>query len=102
MFDLGLAPVAMSFVGASNKDDLKRIRELRSLYGETWPSQWLKSRNLEDWGDAWMEKYREYQKDPGLCPDPPGNQFPGPLISNNGVKGASPLAGLGGAQGLNL
>jgi type IV secretion system protein VirB4 len=59
LFDLGLAPVALSFTGASNKDDLKRIRELQSLHGETWPSHWLKSRNLEDWGDLWLEKYDE-------------------------------------------
>jgi type IV secretion system protein VirB4 len=59
LFDLGLAPVAMSFVGASNKDDLKQIRELQSLYGETWPSHWLKYRNLGDWGDAWLEKFEE-------------------------------------------
>ncbi|MDR3354141.1 MAG: DUF87 domain-containing protein, partial [Synergistaceae bacterium] len=59
LFDLGLAPVAMSFVGASNKDDLKTIRELRALYGETWPSHWLKYRTLADWGNLWLEKYNE-------------------------------------------
>jgi type IV secretion system protein VirB4 len=59
LFDLGLAPVALSFTGASNKDDLKRIRELQSLHGETWPSHWLKSRNLPDWGDLWLEKFEE-------------------------------------------
>jgi type IV secretion system protein VirB4 len=59
LFDLGLAPVALSFTGASNKDDLKRIRELQALHGETWPSHWLKSRNLGDWGDLWLEKYAE-------------------------------------------
>jgi type IV secretion system protein VirB4 len=59
LFDLGLAPVAMSFVGASGRDDLKKIRELRALHGETWPSHWLKSRNLEDWGDLWLEKFEE-------------------------------------------
>jgi type IV secretion system protein VirB4 len=57
LFDLGLAPVALSFTGASNKDDLKKIRELQSVHGETWPSWWLKSRNLGDWGDLWLEKY---------------------------------------------
>jgi type IV secretion system protein VirB4 len=78
MFDLGLAPVALSFVGASNKDDLKAIRALKEQHGVEWPMHWLHSRDLADWGDAWMEKYRE---------------------KTNGVKGTSPLAGLGGAQG---
>jgi type IV secretion system protein VirB4 len=59
LFDLGLAPVALSFTGASNRDDLKRIRELRSIYGAEWPVHWLKLRELPDWGDLWLEKYKE-------------------------------------------
>jgi type IV secretory pathway VirB4 component len=58
MFDLGLAPVAMSFVGASNKDDLKAIRALKEQHGAEWPAYWLHSRDLADWGEAWQEKYR--------------------------------------------
>jgi type IV secretion system protein VirB4 len=59
LFDLGLAPVALSFVGASNKNDLKQIRELRAIHGQEWPAHWLRRRNLPDWGDLWLEKYRE-------------------------------------------
>lgn len=60
LFDLGLAPVTLSFVGASNKDDLKKIRELEKLQGPEWPAQWLKLRGLEDWGELWGEKYAEW------------------------------------------
>jgi type IV secretion system protein VirB4 len=77
LFDLGLAPVALSFVGASNKDDLKAIRELQRRHGGKWPVYWLESRGLADWGKAWAERYAVL----------------------NGVEGTSPLAGLGGAQG---
>jgi type IV secretion system protein VirB4 len=63
LFNLGLAPVALSFVGASNKTDLKVIRELQRQYGEEWPSHWLSSRGLEDWGGAWLEKYGEMKKE---------------------------------------
>ncbi|MDR3355345.1 MAG: hypothetical protein LBO21_09915 [Synergistaceae bacterium] len=59
LFDLGLAPVAMSFVGSSNKDDLKAVRELQARHGEKWPAYWLRSRDLSDWGDLWLEKYGE-------------------------------------------
>ncbi|MDR0653533.1 MAG: DUF87 domain-containing protein [Synergistaceae bacterium] len=59
LFDLGLAPVALSFTGSSNRDDLKKIREMQSIYGAEWPAHWLKFRGLEDWGDLWIEKYRE-------------------------------------------
>jgi type IV secretion system protein VirB4 len=77
LFDLGLAPVALSFVGASNKDDLKAIRALKERYGKEWPVYWLESRGLADWGKAWAERHAIL----------------------NGVEGTSPLAGLGGAQG---
>jgi type IV secretion system protein VirB4 len=77
MFDLGLAPVALSFTGAGGKDDLKKIRELRHIHGEEWPAHWLRSRGLADWGDAWMEKYKKI----------------------NRVQGACSLAGSGGARG---
>lgn len=59
LFDLGLAPVALSFTGASGKDDLKAIRELQRLYGATWPAHWLKARGLSDWGEAWLKRYTE-------------------------------------------
>jgi type IV secretion system protein VirB4 len=59
LFDLGLAPVALSFVGASNKDDLKIIRELQRQHGSEWPAHWLESRGMSDWGDAWLREYRK-------------------------------------------
>jgi hypothetical protein len=65
MFDLGLAPVALSFAGAGGKDDLKAIRALKEKYGEEWPAHWLRSRGLADWGDAWMEKYKKNKEGPG-------------------------------------
>jgi len=60
LFDLGLGEVALSFVGAAGKDDLKAIRSLIKIYGEKWPSAWLEQRGLSDWGEAWLEKYEEY------------------------------------------
>lgn len=59
LFDLGLAPVALSFVGASGKDDLKAIRELQKLHGAKWPAHWLRSRGHADWGEAWLNRYVE-------------------------------------------
>lgn len=48
LFDMSLGPFALSFVGASGKEDLKRIRELRSEHGRDWPTQWLKTRGVQD------------------------------------------------------
>ncbi|MBB3747166.1 type IV secretion system protein VirB4 [Rhizobium sp. BK591] len=46
LFDMALGPVALSFVGASGKEDLKRIRSLHLEYGATWPLHWLQQRGI--------------------------------------------------------
>jgi len=48
LFDMSLGPVALSFVGVSGKEDLKRIRVLKSNHGEDWPVRWLESRGVPD------------------------------------------------------
>jgi type IV secretion system protein VirB4 len=46
LFDMALGPVALSFVGASGKNDLKRIEELRATQGRDWPVRWLEERGV--------------------------------------------------------
>jgi type IV secretion system protein VirB4 len=48
LFDMSLGPVTLSFVGASGKDDLKRIRALRSEHGQDWPAHWLELRGVQN------------------------------------------------------
>ncbi|MBB3464512.1 conjugal transfer protein TrbE [Rhizobium sp. BK377] len=48
LFDMALGPLTLSFVGASGKDDLKRIRKLRGEHADEWPSIWLKERGVSD------------------------------------------------------
>ncbi|MDL2406156.1 conjugal transfer protein TrbE [Rhizobium calliandrae] len=48
LFDMSLGPVALSFVGASGKEALKRIRALKSTHGQEWPIHWLQSRGVQD------------------------------------------------------
>lgn len=48
LFQLGLGPVALSFVGASDKESIARIRLLKSQYGRDWPGHWLRERNVQD------------------------------------------------------
>lgn len=47
VFDLALGPVALSFVGASDKDNLRRVRELVAAHGKEWPLFWLKERGVK-------------------------------------------------------
>lgn len=44
LFDMSLGPVALSFVGASGKDDLKHILSLHRKHGPNWPARWLELR----------------------------------------------------------
>jgi type IV secretion system protein VirB4 len=46
LFDMALGPVALSFAGASGKDDLKRIQQLRLDHGPNWPAAWLTERRI--------------------------------------------------------
>ena len=48
LFDMALGPIPLSFVGASGKDDIKRIDELRVHHGDEWPVHWLKERGIEN------------------------------------------------------
>lgn len=48
LFDMALGPVTLSFVGASGKDDLARIAELRQAHGPIWPARWLELRGVAD------------------------------------------------------
>jgi type IV secretion system protein VirB4 len=43
---MALGPVALSFVGASGKEDLKRIRALHFEHGAAWPLHWLQQRGI--------------------------------------------------------
>lgn len=45
-FNLLLGPVALAFVGASDKDSIGRIKELRTLHGQSWPGKWLEERGI--------------------------------------------------------
>ncbi|MDQ0561873.1 type IV secretion system protein VirB4 [Rhizobium mesoamericanum] len=48
LFDMALGPIALSFVGASSKQDLKRIRALKAEHGHVWPIHWLETRGVHD------------------------------------------------------
>ena len=47
LFDLGLGPVALSFVAVSDKESLNRISELEQQHGSLWPREWLRYRGVE-------------------------------------------------------
>lgn len=48
LFDMALGPITLSFVGAAGKDDIKRIEELHTHYGDEWPRHWLQTRGIEN------------------------------------------------------
>jgi type IV secretion system protein VirB4 len=54
LYDLALGPLAMAFVGASDKDSVAAIRSLESKHGAGWVNEWLTTRgiNLADYGVA--------------------------------------------------
>jgi type IV secretion system protein VirB4 len=57
LFELGLGPVALSFVGAGSKEDIARINSLREEHGDEWVYHWLLGRGLRAEADAWLKGY---------------------------------------------
>ncbi|MGA0565365.1 conjugal transfer protein TrbE [Ancylobacter sp. VNQ12] len=48
LFDMALGPIALSFAGASGKEDLKQIAALKAEHGDSWPARWLQQRGIGD------------------------------------------------------
>ena len=63
VFNLGLGPVTLAFVGASSGNELRRVRELKKQYGREWPVEWLKERDLPDWAEEWRKVDHELHTD---------------------------------------
>lgn len=47
LYELALGPLALSFVGASDKDSVAAIKGLEAQYGEHWVHEWLDGRGLK-------------------------------------------------------
>ncbi len=54
VFELGLGPVALSFIGASGREDIAAIRSLIAESPNSWPAKWLAARGRNDWANAWL------------------------------------------------
>lgn len=50
-FSFALGPVALAFVGASDKESVARIKELQRQYGDQWQDEWLKTKGISLHGD---------------------------------------------------
>ena len=52
LYDLAIGPLALSFVGASDKESVATIKTLEAKFGDNWVHEWLAGRglNLNDYG----------------------------------------------------
>ncbi|MBC5815052.1 MAG: hypothetical protein GIW97_00780 [Candidatus Eremiobacteraeota bacterium] len=55
LFELGLGPVALSFLGAGSREELVAARALMGRFPDTWPTEWLRRRGLSDAAEQWMD-----------------------------------------------
>ena len=58
LINLGLGPVALSFVGMAGRDANVQINEQMTAHGRPWPAAWLRARGLEAAAESWM-RYSE-------------------------------------------
>ena len=47
LYDLALGPLALAFVGASDKESLAAIKQLEAQFGPAWVDPWLAGRHLQ-------------------------------------------------------
>ncbi len=47
LYELALDPLAMAFVGASDKESIATIKQLEAKYGNGWMAEWLAMRNID-------------------------------------------------------
>lgn len=47
LYDLALGPLALSFVGASDKESVAAIKQLEAKFGDEWVHEWLAGRGLK-------------------------------------------------------
>jgi type IV secretion system protein VirB4 len=54
LYDLALGPLALAFVGATDKESIATIQRLEAKFGDDWVHEWLTSRGLtlNDYGVA--------------------------------------------------
>lgn len=55
LFELGLGPVALSFLGAAGREDLGAAGSLIARFPTTWPAEWLHRRGLSDAATEWTQ-----------------------------------------------
>lgn len=60
LFSLNLGPIALSFTGASGKEDLKTIAAMVSEHGKDWPVKWLERRQMP-FCDEWQAYWRRLE-----------------------------------------
>ncbi len=59
LFQFGLGPAALSFVGAGGIGDVAKARRMIAEHGDRWPIEWLRSRGLSQWADYLANAYRD-------------------------------------------
>ncbi|WP_017170482.1 VirB4 family type IV secretion/conjugal transfer ATPase [Xanthomonas phaseoli] len=54
LYQLALGPLALAFVGSTDKESIATIRKLEALHGEAWVHEWLRMKGLDlnDYGVA--------------------------------------------------
>jgi type IV secretion system protein VirB4 len=57
LIDLALEPATLSFVGASSKEHIRRVRELIAEHGARWAVYWLRERGLAEAADELEHSY---------------------------------------------
>ena len=57
LFELGLGPATLAFIGAGSKADILEARKLIASHGRSWSVEWLRARGYIEWAEQLAKSY---------------------------------------------
>ena len=57
LFELGLGPATLAFIGAGSKADILEARRLITSHGRSWSVEWLRARGYIEWAEQLSNSY---------------------------------------------
>ena len=47
LYDLALGPLALAFIGSTDKDSIAAIQALEAKHGNAWVTEWLRGKKID-------------------------------------------------------
>lgn len=66
LIDLGIGPVALSWVGVNGREERQLVETVMAHHGENWKAEWLRLKGLASWAE-YLESITPEEEETSLC-----------------------------------